>query len=464
MSPHIADVTHGTAGSPGQADPVGFLDDAARAVSDTVLYEGYLLYPYRDDALKNRHHWQFGVLMPPAFAASGAGEHSTARTEFLLDGGPGTTLRIGARWLWEGGGARGNAAAALSVRVGELTGAPVRRGLVLGGPGPGRGELLLGARALPGPYGGFRIRATIRNVSAWPCQPPADRGSEPGRDGRDGPLRPDPAADRDAALGRAFIAAQVVARAYGGCFLSLSDPPEWAADAARACVNERLWPTLLDHPHGSGRSGRPDMLLAAPIILPDHPEIAAESPATFCDATEIDEMLALRTSTLTDAEKLAARAGDPRAAELLASVAELAPAMAGKLHGRGRVAPPPDPPPPGARSPGPPPWLASGTPAATADTTAGTAPEVGSAVWLRPRPGRMLTGPLTGLASAGTAASGSDAQDMFVDGRAATVAAVLHDVDGRTHVAVTLDDDPGADLRREFGRFLYFTPDELERR
>lgn len=414
-------------------DPVDFLDDAARAVSDTVLYEGYLLYPYRDDALKNRHHWQFGVLMPPAFATAGTGEHSDARTEFLLDGGPGTTLRIGARWLWEGGGARGDAAAALSVRVGELTGAPVRRGLVLGGPEPGRGELLLGAQALPGPYGGFRIRATVRNVSAWPGQPPSGRDGGPGRDG---PPRQDAATDRDAALGRAFVAVQVVARAYGGCFLSLADPPEWAADAARACVNERLWPALLGH------SDRSDTVLAAPIILPDHPEIAAESPAAFCDATEIDEMLALRTSTLTDAEKSAARTGDPRAAELLASVAELAPAMTEKLHGRGRVTPPP--------APGPAP-----------DAAPGPEPAVGSAVRLRPRPGRMLTGPLTGLASG--AATGSDAQDMFVDGRAATVAAVLHDVDGRTHVAVTLDDDPGADLRREFGRFLYFTPDELER-
>ncbi|CAI7980758.1 conserved hypothetical protein [Frankia sp. Hr75.2] len=410
--------THDGDGAPARADPVGFLDDAARAVSDTVLYEGYLLYPYREDALKNRHHWQFGVLMPPAFAAAGTGEHSAARTEFLLDGGPGTTLRIGARWLWEGGGARGDAAGALSVRVGELAGEPVRRGLVLGGPEPGRGELLLGAQALPGPYGGYRIHATVRNVSVPPGQPPADR---------------------DAALGRAFVAVQVVARAYGGCFLSLADPPEWAADAARACVNERLWPALLGRP---GRPGRSDTVLAAPITLPDHPEIAAESPAAFCDATEIDEMLALRTSTLTDAEKLAARTGDPRAAELLASVAELAPAMAEKLHGRGRVIPPP--------APGP-----------ASDATPGAEPAVGSAVRLRPRPGRMLTGPLTGLASG--AATGSDAQDMFIDGRAATVAAVLHDVDGRTHVAVTLDDDPGADLRREFGRFLYFTPDELER-
>jgi hypothetical protein len=56
---------------------------------------------------------------------------------------------------------------------------------------------------------------------------------------------------------------------------------------------------------------------------------------------------------------------------------------------------------------------------------------------------------------------GTDAQDMFLEGRTATVAAVLLDVDGNTHVAVTLDDDPGADISAAHGRFRYFSPDEL---
>ena len=55
----------------------------------------------------------------------------------------------------------------------------------------------------------------------------------------------------------------------------------------------------------------------------------------------------------------------------------------------------------------------------------------------------------------------SDAQDMFLTGRTATVAAVLFDVDGNTHVAVTIDDDPGAEISAAHGRFRYFSPDEL---
>src|SRR4029450_11853578 len=56
----------------------------------------------------------------------------------------------------------------------------------------------------------------------------------------------------------------------------------------------------------------------------------------------------------------------------------------------------------------------------------------------------------------------ADAQDMFLAGRLATVEAVFLDVDGDRHLAVTLDEDPAADLQRWHGRFLYFSPDEVE--
>jgi hypothetical protein len=56
----------------------------------------------------------------------------------------------------------------------------------------------------------------------------------------------------------------------------------------------------------------------------------------------------------------------------------------------------------------------------------------------------------------------ADAYDLFLAGRIATVAAVLRDVDGHEHLAVTVDEDPGADLKSAHGRYLYFAPDEVE--
>ena len=39
----------------------------ARAIADAVLYEGYLLYPYRATSAKNQSRWQFGVVGPPGW-------------------------------------------------------------------------------------------------------------------------------------------------------------------------------------------------------------------------------------------------------------------------------------------------------------------------------------------------------------------------------------------------------------
>ena len=56
----------------------------------------------------------------------------------------------------------------------------------------------------------------------------------------------------------------------------------------------------------------------------------------------------------------------------------------------------------------------------------------------------------------------ADAQDLFIDGRTAAVTGVYFDVDGDTHVAVVVEDDPAAEMHEWYGRYLYFRPDELE--
>ena len=69
---------------------------AARAVADAVLYEGYMLYPYRASAPKNQMRWQFGVLVPPAYADANVSERAACRTECVVD--PGADPRLdGAR-------------------------------------------------------------------------------------------------------------------------------------------------------------------------------------------------------------------------------------------------------------------------------------------------------------------------------------------------------------------------------
>jgi hypothetical protein len=184
-----------------------------------------------------------------------------------------------------------------------------------------------------------------------------------------------------------------------------------------------------------------DVVLAAPIILADHPEVAPESAVAMFDATEIDEILTLRVLTLTDDEKARARATDARAAAIIDRCEQLSPAELQRLHGTLR-----DP----HGLTGDDWWAALAqdmaaapvSPETDAVVVAGSRVARGSRVRLQPN-------------------RRADAQDMFLAGQEAVVSAVHVDLDGETHVAVTLVDDPAADLHDWYGRHLYFAPDEL---
>ena len=52
--------------------------------------------------------------------------------------------------------------------------------------------------------------------------------------------------------------------------------------------------------------------------------------------------------------------------------------------------------------------------------------------------------------------------DKILDGRTATLERILWDVDDKLYLGVTIDDDPGQDLLRETGRFMFFFADEVE--
>ncbi|MEV6825172.1 hypothetical protein [Amycolatopsis sp. NPDC051102] len=370
--------------------------DQARAVGDAVLYEGYLLYPYRASAGKNRVRWQWGVLVPPSYASAEIGEHASARVECVIEPLERTILHVKLRFLqarprlvddttWDEGVEH-----EIDFEL-PLSALPAER------PFDVRDELsgVLVARADPldGPFGGTRLRVEVHNTTSWPS---------------DGV--------REHALRHALLAAHLVLSVDTGHFLSMLDPPEWAKPAVEACRQERLWPVLI------GDTARSTVVLASPIILYDDPAIAPESPGDLFDGTEIDEILTLRTMTLTDEEKREARATDPRAAAIVDRVDTMPPELLERLHGAVRSLRPVEP----------------------SVVVAGVRVTAGSKVRLRPD------------------LRGADAQDMFLAGKTATVRVVLSDVDGVEYLAVTLDDDPGADLQHSHGRYRYFSPDEIE--
>ena len=179
---------------------------------------------------------------------------------------------------------------------------------------PLHGVIRLSAERMPGPYGALRLRVVLENRT------------EPSR----------PLARRADGLPYALIAAHCLIAVPGGRFLSMTDPPEWAAGEVGRCVNTATWPVLAGPPDCT------ELMLSSPVILYDHAEIAAESAGQLFDSTEIDEILTLRTMTLTDEEKRAARATDPRAAELLDRLDHLPPEMLERMHGAIRYLNPAD--------------------------------------------------------------------------------------------------------------------------
>jgi hypothetical protein len=209
-------------------------------------------------------------------------------------------------------------------------------------------------------------------------------------------------------------------------------------------------------------------VLSSPVILYDHPRIAAESAGDLFDSTEIDEILTLRTLALTDEEKREARATDPRAAELLDRLDGLPPEMLERMHGAIRylgplAAPGAGPPGNGVPVAGRP---EAGQPAAATQERSVPWWDPGSDTSVSPESDHIL---IAGVRVARGSrvlmrpgARRADAQDLFLAGRSALVEAVLFDVDGNVHLALTPEDDPAADLQRNHGRFLYFAPDEVE--
>src|SRR5205823_4180542 len=145
-------------------------------------------------------------------------------------------------------------------------------------------QLRASAEALPGPYGINRLRLMVENVKDW---------ARPG-------------AGREEVLAHSPVATHLLVGVTGGRFVSLVDPPEWARPAVAGCSNEHTWPVLVGSP-------AQDTVLSAPMVLPDFPQIAPESPTDLFDGTENDELLSLRIMTLTDEEKAEARATDARA-------------------------------------------------------------------------------------------------------------------------------------------------------
>ncbi|GHO97338.1 hypothetical protein KSF_073860 [Reticulibacter mediterranei] len=309
--------------------------EQVKEIANAVLYEGYLLYPYRHSAIKNRQRWTLGVVYPQAYSEAEDGvEPWTMQTECLLSGSAQTTLTIAVRFLhllqrttdiegevvqgwtpesWEEGMER--EVGVEKMQLGDLLSQPfqfeltfaadcIREHGVVRTQQPLAGIVELEASRVE--QGIYKLDVRIKNTT---------------------PLTGLDMSRRDAVLLRSFISTHTIMQVRQGAFLSLLDPPAALEASARACQNRHTWPVLI------GDEGAHDVMLSSPIILYDYPQIAPESLGPLFDGTEIDELLTLRIMTLTDVEKEEMRRGDEQARAILERIESLSPEQLMQLHG-----------------------------------------------------------------------------------------------------------------------------------
>jgi hypothetical protein len=364
---------------------------------ESLLWEGYALYPYTPGATKNATPTPFGIVYPPVYAAALASTFDHLELRCVVTAPADAVLSAEVRFL-AASGERHQAAAHRvelpGVMAGALAGRPARKEVSVGGLTLGMG---LETRTQPGDNE-YEVVLRVDNLTLVSS-----------------------GLDRAGALRRSLISTHPMLRVTGGRFLSPLERP---------CGSVNTFAVLA--------TDADDVVLGTAIVLPDHPRLAPESLGGLFDSTEIEEALLLHVRTLSDEERQEIEQQDPAVREMVARAASAAPEDIVALHGRVELRDPVTNEPPTE-----PPGLA--------DPRAGDAVlDVGGRTFRRG--GKVVIRP----------GADADIQARMLDGRTATIERIFTDYDGRAHLGLTIDDDPGQELMRDTGRYLYFFAPELE--
>ncbi|MGI9019645.1 MAG: hypothetical protein ACR2G3_02905 [Solirubrobacterales bacterium] len=377
------------------------MEKALESLLDSLLYEGYALYPYTPGATKNATPTPFGIVYPPGYAEGNAATFDHLRMDCLVEDGPEAALEATICFLQSEGERHRGIARRLRIPSTPLA------DLIEGGRGEDfsfTGEEIIAGRV--------RMRADRVGESLARVRVCVHNSSDPGADAR--------SATRGDALRFSLISTHVVAEVTDGRFVSPLDTKGPHAEALAECESVNTWPVLANPTDTA--------MLGAAIVLPDHPSMAPESLGNLFDSTEIEEALLLHVHALSNEEREEIERQDPAVREMVERAAATTPDQIMNLHGRlSDVEPEPGHPNPGEAS----------------IEVGGTTFVKGGKVVLRPRTDR-------------------DVLDKLLAGKVATIERIYYDYDDRAHIGVTVDDDAAQPLFRETGRYLFFSSDEVE--
>lgn len=434
-------------------------------IVNAVLYEGYILYPYRASSKKNRQRFTFGRVYPEQYSVAQKGsEPCSMQTEILVrPHSPDCALNVSVRFLHP----MAREVGVLMTPIAELsTTAEPTFHLV--------NEQLIGDKLYQAwqesverivEVSPLLLRDASTSATEFRFEP--SRELEPIRDGekiaavfvrRQEALRgvvetsvtpiddqvtkvtvrivnqtPVPIVEldnQDAIVMRTFASTHTVLHVVDGEFISLLEPPAKYEAAAKACKNVNTWPVLVGEADKKPR----DTMLSSPIILYDYPQIAPESAGDLFDGAEIDEILTLRIMTMTDEEKREMRGVDDHARRILERTEMLPGDHLLKMHGVMR--------PTQSQSND---EFFNPTKRLESTIVNGVELKAGDKVRIWPK-------------------KRADIMDMALEGKVATIEALEEDLEKQVHFALVIDDDPGRDmgLMRQSGHRFFYSADEVE--
>jgi hypothetical protein len=371
--------------------------DPLEELLESLLWEGYALYPYTPGATKNATPTPFGIVYPPVYAAALASTFDHLELRCVVRAPADAVLSAEVRFLAASGERHQAAAHRVELpgaMAGALAGRPARKEVSVGGLTLG---MALQTRPLLDEHE-YEVTVRVDNLTLVSS-----------------------GLDRAGALRRSLISTHPVLRVTGGRFISPLERP---------CESVNTFPVLA--------TDADDVVLGAAIVLPEHPRLAPESLGGLFDSTEIEEALLLHVRTLSDSEREEIERQDPAVREMIARAQSATPDDIVALHGRVELRDPMTHEPPTE-----PPGLPDPRAGDTVLDVDGRTFRRGGKVVIRP-------------------GADADIQARMLDGRTATIERIFTDYDGRAHLGLTIDDDPGQELMRDTGRYLYFFAPELE--
>ena len=435
-------------------------------IVNAVLYEGYILYPYRASSPKNqRERFTFGRVYPAAYSKSQDDvEPCMMQAQVVAKAGKSASLNVSVRFLqplrreigafaspvlhwdesceqtfnivpslevdgqlfqsWHEATEREIAVPVLNIAPGK------RQTLKVPFKFPSS-RIIEPLRAKSGQIPGVIVRQlkAIEGTIEIETEPTTNCTKMTGRVTNDTPMGPAELSGQNGVIERTFASAHIVLSMDDGEFISLLEPAEEFQNVVESCQNIGVWPVLV----GDQKSAERNTMLASPIILYDWPAIAPESAGTLFDGTEIDEILNLRILTMTDEEKREVRNIDAAARKLLERAENLNSEDFLRMHGTLRGVRPLE-------------EQIFGTNQRLEGINIGDVHlKPGDRVRIRPK-------------------SRADIMDIALDGKLAIIEALEEDAEARVHLALVVQDDPGKDLGmlRQPGHRFFYTIDEVE--